>query len=93
MAAFFAAILLGFGAAGWTAVSRAIVPQLWLLTKPFGCDLCMSWWCSLAMYFVGRLGASPGEWQSLSQAPVMIGATVLVSLTLLRVSARLAALE
>lgn len=38
---------LGLIAAGTTLIVRALVPQLWLLVKPFSCDLCMSWWSSL----------------------------------------------
>jgi hypothetical protein len=40
----FTALLLGLFAAGCTFVVRKVVPQDWLLFKPFSCDLCMSWW-------------------------------------------------
>lgn len=40
---------IGLGASGLTAIVRAVVPQTWLLHKPLSCDLCMSWWSSLAL--------------------------------------------
>ena len=46
------AVLFGFAAAGITATVRAIIDSanpLWLLEKPFSCDLCMSWWSSRAV--------------------------------------------
>lgn len=45
-------VLFGFAAAGITATVRAVVDTanpLWLLEKPFSCDLCMSWWSSVAI--------------------------------------------
>ena len=41
-------LLFGLAASGTTAIIRAIVPVPWLLQKPLSCDLCMSWWASLA---------------------------------------------
>lgn len=44
--------LFGLAAAGLTATVRAVVQEtrpLWLLEKPFSCDLCMSWWSSVAV--------------------------------------------
>lgn len=49
IALFFASLLLGYAAAGLASIVRALVPTLWLLHKPLSCDLCMSWWCSLAL--------------------------------------------
>lgn len=40
---------VGIAASGATAIIRAVVPQTWLLHKPLSCDLCMSWWSSLAL--------------------------------------------
>jgi hypothetical protein len=42
-------VIAGIAAAGAVNVVRAVVPTLWLLVKPFSCDLCMSWWSSLAV--------------------------------------------
>lgn len=49
MTAFFTMLLVGFAAAGATSIIRAVVPTLWLLVKPFACDLCMSFWTSLVL--------------------------------------------
>ena len=41
----------GLSAAGAALVVRAVLAEwlpLWLLVKPFSCDLCMSWWGSVA---------------------------------------------
>lgn len=43
------ALFLGLAAAAAATIVRALVPTLWLLIKPFSCDLCMSWWSSLAL--------------------------------------------
>lgn len=40
-------LAVGLCAAGSALIVRAVVPQLWLMVKPFSCDLCMSWWSSL----------------------------------------------
>jgi hypothetical protein len=45
-------VLFGLVAAGITATVRAVIDSanpLWLLEKPFSCDLCMSWWSSIAI--------------------------------------------
>lgn len=48
---------IGLVAAGTALIVRAVVPQHWLLVKPFSCDLCMSWWSSLvASVLVGGFG-------------------------------------
>ena len=60
-------LYLGLAAAGLTATVRALLdstsPAL-LLTKPFSCDLCMSFWCSLALAAVAPgsmpYGTAPG---------------------------------
>ena len=46
------ALTAGLAAAGATFVVRAVVDSVrpvWLLSKPFSCDLCMNWWASIAM--------------------------------------------
>jgi hypothetical protein len=51
-----AILAIGFAAAGLALVVRALVPTLWLLIKPFSCDLCMSWWGSVVFTLLA------GEW-------------------------------
>lgn len=44
--------MVGLAASGLTATVRAVVDTanpLWLLEKPFSCDLCMSWWSAIAL--------------------------------------------
>jgi hypothetical protein len=56
------ALLLGLGAAGMTFVVRAVLDSAkkeWLLEKPFSCDLCMSWWSSIALFVVHGDWAKP----------------------------------
>jgi hypothetical protein len=42
----------GLSAAGITAIARTLAQDYgkpeWLLAKPLSCDLCMSWWGSVA---------------------------------------------
>jgi hypothetical protein len=83
------ALLVGLAAAGATATVRAVVADrwpLWLLEKPLSCDLCMSWWCSLALTVL-LLGA--GELEGLAQAVAVDLAAVGVSLACVRGSNRL----
>lgn len=46
------AIALGLAAATVATIVRAFVPTLWLLIKPFSCDLCMSWWSTVLLLIV-----------------------------------------
>ena len=72
---------IGLIAAGAAQIIRAVVPQHWLLVKPFSCDLCMSWWGSLvASVFVGGMG--------LSGMCAAVGGTA-VSVFLLKATSRL----
>lgn len=54
------ALLVGLAASGVTFIARALAPQTWLLHKPLACDLCMSWWASLAitgwLLWIGDVG-------------------------------------
>lgn len=79
------ALTIGLIAAGITSVVRAVVPQLWLLVKPFACDLCMSWWCAWLGAIVLQIQTPIGFWGVL---PAVLGA-VPVSLLLLKVVGRL----
>jgi hypothetical protein len=81
-------VVLGLAAAGAVAVVRAVVQELrpmWLLVKPLSCDLCMSWWASVAVVLfalvVGRLAAP--------DAPLAVLASTAVSLGCVRGSNRL----
>jgi hypothetical protein len=52
----------GLSAAGGAFVVRAVLADwlpLWLLSKPFSCDLCMSWWGSVGFAAV-RWGSERG---------------------------------
>jgi hypothetical protein len=75
----------GMSAAGAAFVVRAVLADWlprWLLLKPFSCDLCMSWWGSLA--FAGVHGGA--DWPSLWPVP----GAVALSLLVLKTHARLA---
>lgn len=39
---------MGLASAGVAFVARAVAPTSLLLRKPLSCDLCMSWWPSVA---------------------------------------------
>lgn len=39
-----AALTLGSAASGLTLMLRSLAPISWLMVKPLGCDLCMSFW-------------------------------------------------
>lgn len=76
---------LGLIAAGLTLVIRAVVPQLWLLVKPFACDLCMSWWSAWLGAIMLQVTEPIGFWHVL---PAVLGA-VPVSVLLVKIQARL----
>lgn len=46
------AVLVGLAAAGIALVVRAVTPLSWQIVKPIACDLCMSWWGSLAVALI-----------------------------------------
>lgn len=59
-----ASVAVGLTAAGAIQVIRALpLVRSWVMrgTKPWACDLCMSWWLSLAAGAVGVVGSGP-EW-------------------------------
>lgn len=84
-ALFFAALLLGLAAAAAATIIRAFVPQLWLLFKPWSCDLCMSWWCSLALSVLVTVYAD----LALVIVPILLLASTAVSMTVLKIHNRL----
>ena len=81
-------LVLGLAAAGAVAVVRAVVQEvrpMWLLEKPLSCDLCMSWWASVAVV----LFALVIEALALPVAPLAVLASTAVSLGCVRGSNRL----
>ncbi len=78
-------IAMGLAAAGIVMIIRAVVPTMWLLHKPFSCDLCMSWWSSVAL----SMWAFFGEYGSLLGVTTLLG-SVAVSVLALKGSNRLA---
>lgn len=78
-------VTVGLAASGTTAIIRAVVPQLWLLRKPLSCDLCMSWWSSLAI--TGTLASVDPV--SLAQSVAVVTGGVGVALVATKASNRL----
>lgn len=79
------ALMLGFAAATVATIIRAFVPTLWLLVKPFSCDLCMSWWSSLVL----SVAVTVQHPMALTDAGLMILAATAVSMLLLKTYSRL----
>lgn len=79
------ALLIGFAAATSAIIVREFVPALWLLRRPFSCDLCMSWWMSVGLY-VFDLTRAP--WP-VYNPPLVVLAATLLSIVLLKVVNRL----
>lgn len=71
---------IGFMAAGIALITRAVVPQTWLLNKPWSCDLCMSWWGSLVSSVVA---GSVGGHTTLASLGAALGGTA-VSVVVLK---------
>lgn len=81
-------VVLGISAAGATAVVRAVVMDRWpalLLTKPLACDLCMSWWSSVALVIFALIT----DRLAVLDAPLAVLASTAVSLAFVRGSNRL----
>ena len=82
-------VFLGLVAAGSVAVLRAIVMDvrpMWMLVRPWACDLCCSWWCSVAA--VTFYGIAIGL--TVPDAVLATLASTAVSLAVVRGSNRLA---
>jgi hypothetical protein len=82
------ALVLGLAAAGAVAVVRAVAMELrpmWLLSKPLSCDLCMSWWASIA---VAVFALAAGLLEA-TASPLAVLASTAVSLACVRGSNRL----
>ncbi len=86
MTLFVAILIAGLCAAGATAVIRAVVPQLWLLFKPFSCDLCMSWWTALGTTAI--LAVDSDDLRGVSAALTVLGG-VAVALLVTKAANRL----
>jgi hypothetical protein len=78
-------VTVGLAASGVTAIARALAPVTWLLVKPLSCDLCMSWWSSLAI--TGTLLLS--EPISLAQSVAVVTGGVGVALVTTKAANRL----
>lgn len=84
-------LVCGFASAGITAIARTLAQdygrQEWLLAKPLSCDLCMSFWGSVAA--VG--GVATVESVSLVSAMLAVSGSVGVSLVAVKAASRLSA--
>lgn len=81
-------VALGLAAAGAVAVVRAVVMDrwpMWMLDKPLSCDLCMSWWASVAAVLYALII----EALALPVAPLAVMGATAVSLACVRGSNRL----
>lgn len=77
--------LLAFFAAGATFIMRKLVPQLWLMVKPWSCDLCMSWWSA----WLGVVIKSVNDYVPLDQAIFAVPASVGLSVLMVKAANRL----
>lgn len=77
---------VGIAASGATAIIRAVVPQTWLLHKPLSCDLCMSWWSSLALTATLATVEPMPIAQSVVVVAGAVGAALLITKTTNRLS-------
>lgn len=80
------AVTVGLAASGTTAIIRAIAPQSWLLVKPLSCDLCMSWWSSLAITGTLSLAEPVGVAQSVAVVTAGVGVALISTKTANRLS-------
>lgn len=81
----FGVLILGLAAATVATIVRAFVPPLWLLVKPWSCDLCMSWWSSLVISPIVNSRLAPGLPMSL----VVVLAAAAVSMLVLKINSKL----
>jgi hypothetical protein len=82
-------IATGAAAAGVAHVVRAIAPIPWLMRKPLSCDLCMSWWTSLAFGVMWSIDMGSCTVDGAMQVFGGVG----VSVALLKLTQRLGAAE
>lgn len=47
-----ASLIQGASAVAITAMIRSVLPETWLLKRPWGCDLCMSTWTCIMVALV-----------------------------------------
>jgi hypothetical protein len=74
------AVFFGLAASGITSIIRAVVQEarpLWLLEKPLSCDLCMSWWSSLAVVLFWSLTEPVSPVAALLAVPASVAVALL----------------
>jgi hypothetical protein len=71
------AVFFGLAASGITAIIRAVAPVPWLLVKPLSCDLCMSWWSSLAVVLFWSLTEPVSPVAALLAIPASVAVALL----------------
>lgn len=82
-------LILGLASSGLTNVIRAIVPQEWLLVKPWSCDLCMSFhgvWVMGLVTFIDSSAPMP----TTGECGLLLTASTAVSLVSTKIINRLA---
>ena len=74
-------VLIGLGASALVRIIRALLPATALKVKPWGCDLCMAFWCSAALTFIWwqQLGAVTSSALVLFFVTVLLGATAVAT--------------
>lgn len=84
----FLSLIVGIAAAGLTNIVRAIVPQHWLLVKPWSCDLCMSFHSSWVMLLVAMLDTR-APLPTIGEAGLLITASTAIALVITKIIGRL----
>ena len=82
-------LVCGLSSAGITAIARTVAQDYgkpeWLLAKPLSCDLCMSWWGSVASMGLAALSESVSP----SAAMLAVLGSVGVGLVTVKAASRL----
>lgn len=82
------AMILGLAASGLTSIVRAVVPQSWLLVKPWSCNLCMSFHGSWVMLLVTSIDTA-APLPTIGEAGLLIAASTAVALLVTNAVSRL----
>ena len=82
------ALILGLAASGVTNIVRAVVPQHWLLVKPWSCDLCMSFHSSWAMLLV-TLFDTAAPLPTIGECGLIVSASTAAALVVTKIINRL----
>jgi hypothetical protein len=65
------ALVIGLAAGFVAAAIRTLVPTSWTARKPFGCALCMGWWCAAILWTAWNGNSYHGSiWALLGSAAV-----------------------